>query len=106
MTHVGQRERITQNRVVKLFRETLGYDYLGNWEYRHGNSNVEVGLLRAYLRRRGYADALTDRALFKLTQAATDQSKELYYVNRDVYSLLRYGVKVKATWATRPRPSG
>ena len=96
MTHVGQRERITQNRVVSLFRETLGYKYLGNWEYRHGNNNVEEGLLRAYLQRRGYADALIDRAIFKLTQAASDQSKELYYVNQDVYSLLRYGIKVKA----------
>ena len=96
MTDVGQRERITQNRVVKMFRETLGYGYLGNWEYRQGNSNVEDGLLRAYLQRQGYEEALIGRAIFKLNQAATDQSKELYYVNKDVYSLLRYGVKVKA----------
>jgi hypothetical protein len=27
---VGQIERKTQQRVVKLFRDTLGYDYLGN----------------------------------------------------------------------------
>jgi len=96
MTTVGQRERATQNRVVKLFRETLGYDYLGNWEYRQGNSNVEEDLLRAYLHRRGYTEGLIDRALFKLRQASTDQSKELYYVNKDVYGLLRYGVKIKA----------
>ncbi len=96
MSTVGQRERATQNRVVRLFRDSLGYDYLGNWEYRPGNSNVEEDLLRAYLQRQGYADGLIDRALFKLRQAATNQSKELYYVNQDVYSLLRYGVKVKA----------
>jgi type I restriction enzyme R subunit len=96
MSTVGQRERATQNRVVRLFRDGLGYDYLGNWETRQGNSNFEEGLLRAYLQRQGYADALIDRAIFKLNQAATDQSKELYYVNKDVYSLLRYGVKVKA----------
>jgi len=96
MSTVGQRERATQNRVVRLFRGDLGYDYLGNWEYRPGNSNVEEDLLRPYLRRQGYADRLIDRALFKLRQAATNQSKELYYVNQDVYSLLRYGVKVKA----------
>ena len=96
MSKVGQRERTTQNRVVRLFRDSLRYDYLGNWEYREGNSNIEEDLLRAYLQRRGYEGALIDRALFKLRQAATDQSKELYYVNKDVYSLLRYGVKVKA----------
>ena len=28
---VGQIERKTQQRVVKLFRDTLGYHYLGNW---------------------------------------------------------------------------
>jgi type I restriction enzyme R subunit len=32
MTDIGQKERATQNRVIKLFRERLGYDYLGNWE--------------------------------------------------------------------------
>ena len=44
MSTVGQRERATQNRVVKLFRDTLKYDYLGNWEDRAGNSNIEEGL--------------------------------------------------------------
>ena len=34
MSIVGQIERATQDRVVRLFRERLGYQYLGNWEYR------------------------------------------------------------------------
>ena len=34
--NVGQIERKTQQRVVKLFRDTLGYDYLGNWIEREG----------------------------------------------------------------------
>ena len=50
MSDVGQIERKTQERVVKLFREQLGYDYLGNWEYREGNSNIEVELLTQNLR--------------------------------------------------------
>ncbi len=37
MSDVGQVERVTQNRVVELFRDYLGYEYLGNWEYREGN---------------------------------------------------------------------
>jgi len=96
MTTVGQRERATQNRVVALFRDTLGYRYLGNWFYREGNANVEPELLRDWLRAQGHDEALIGRALFALDKAANDGSKSLYDRNRAVYELLRYGVKVKA----------
>jgi type I restriction enzyme R subunit len=45
MSEIGQIERITQNRVIKLFRDELGYQYLGNWEERENNSNIEEELL-------------------------------------------------------------
>ena len=45
MSTVGQIEKKTQQRVVKLFRDTLGYDYLGNWSDREGNRNIEEKLL-------------------------------------------------------------
>ena len=97
MTSVGQREKVTQRRVVQLFREQLGYDYLGDWTDREGNRNIEEDLLRAFLRdRQGYDEALIDRALHLLTKAAGDSSKSLYDRNHAVYDLLRYGVKVKA----------
>ncbi len=32
MSDIGQPERHTQNRIVKLFREQLGYTYLGKRE--------------------------------------------------------------------------
>ena len=54
MSTIGQLERATQNRVIALFREELGYRYLGNWTDRDGNSNIEAGLLTAYLTRSGY----------------------------------------------------
>ncbi|MCC7362080.1 MAG: HsdR family type I site-specific deoxyribonuclease [Anaerolineales bacterium] len=95
MSKVGQIERATQRRVVALFRDTLGYDYLGNWEDRPGNSNIEERILRAHLKRQGYDDGLIDKALFALGRAAGDQSKDLYYVNQAVYDLLRYGVPVR-----------
>lgn len=38
---VGQIEKRTQRRVVKLFREALGYDYLGDWTDREGNASIE-----------------------------------------------------------------
>ena len=49
MSTVGQREKNTQQRVLKLLRDTLGYDYLGNWEDREGvdgkgNRNIEPAL--------------------------------------------------------------
>ena len=34
MSSVGQIEKKTQARVVKLFRDQLGYDYLGAWTDR------------------------------------------------------------------------
>src|SRR3990170_4237541 len=96
MSFVGQNERKTQQRVVKLFRDTLGYEYLGNWIDREGNANIEPALLRAWLKKRGVDDALIERALYVLDKAAGDTSKSLYDRNRDVYELLRYGVKVRA----------
>jgi len=95
MTNVGQRERAAQDRVVKLFRESLGYDYLGNWEYRPANSNIEEQYLRAFLGKQSCDDAIIDRALYRLNKAAGDQSKSLYDVNKAVYGLLRYGVRVR-----------
>ena len=96
MSNVGQPERKTQDRVVVLFREALGYEYLGNWEYREGNSNVEVELLVRNLRARGYADNLINKAIDKLkSDASLGGGRDLYEANRDVYGLLRYGVKVK-----------
>ena len=97
MTTVGQIEKKTQQRVVKLFRNTLGYDYLGDWTDRVGNRNIEPGFLRAFLKnKQGYDDGFIIRALHLLDKAAGDTSNSLYDRNRTVYDLLRYGVKVKA----------
>ena len=95
MSKVGQRERATQERVVSLFRDRLDYDYLGNWQDRAGNSNIEERYLRAFLQRQGYKNTLIRRALSKLGKVAGDQAKSLYDINKAVYSLLRYGVPVK-----------
>jgi type I restriction enzyme R subunit len=97
MSVVGQVERKTKARVVKLFRQQLGYAYLGDWADRIGNRNIEEDLLRKFLSgKQGYDEALITRTLHLLTKAAGDTSKSLYDRNRAVYELLRYGVKVKA----------
>ncbi|MGA2608108.1 MAG: HsdR family type I site-specific deoxyribonuclease [Terriglobia bacterium] len=95
MSTVGQIEKKTQRRIVELFRDTLGYDYLGDWTDREGNSNIEESYLRPFLQKRGYSDTLIKRALYKLNKAAGDTSKSLYDRNRAVYDLLRYAVKVR-----------
>ena len=88
-------ERITQNRVVKLFKEELDYTYLGDWEEREGNSNIEEVYLKKYLTRKGYSEAQISKAIFELQQIATNFNDSLYTTNKNVYSKLRNGVKVK-----------
>ena len=41
MSNIGKIERITQNRFIDLFQKELDYRYIGNWEERETNSNVE-----------------------------------------------------------------
>ncbi len=49
MTTVGQIEKKTQERVVALFRDTLGYIDLGDWTDRPNNRNIEPDCSRAWL---------------------------------------------------------
>ena len=96
MSIVGQIERKTQERVVELFRDQLSYDYAGSWEYREDNSHVEAELLTQNLLARGYDFVLADKAVSEIKKAASlGGGRTLYEANREVYDLLRYGVKVK-----------
>ncbi|ANH83169.1 restriction endonuclease subunit R [Niabella ginsenosidivorans] len=95
MTSIGQIERKTQNRIAKLFNEQLGYHYLGNWDER-GGSNIEEGVLRKYLTEtKKYSSELIEKVIFELSKAAGNQSESLYDINKAVYLMLRYGVKVR-----------
>ena len=93
--NIGDPERMAQHRAVRHFTEKLGYAYLGNWETREGNSNIEAGLLREWLLARGTDADIADAAIRKLRQAADNSSRSLYERNMEVYTLLRYGVQVK-----------
>ena len=95
MSKVGQKERDTQNHVIKLFRNKLKYAYFGNWEERSGNRNIEEEYLRAFLKRQGYSETLIGKAVYELKKVAEDQTRSLYDINKAVYGLLRYGVQVK-----------
>ncbi|MGM0586926.1 MAG: type I restriction endonuclease subunit R [Bacteroidota bacterium] len=95
MSDIGQVERNSQNRIVQLFQDRLEYDYLGNWEERSENSNVEEELLRTYLNRRYYDEGMVEKAIFELNKVAQNQTDSLYDINKEVYRLLRYGVEVR-----------
>ena len=96
MSNVSEVERQTQNHIIKFFKNILNYEYLGNWEKRlEENSNIEKDLLISYLRKQKYSENLITKAIYEINKAANDQNKDLYYVNREVYELLRYGIKVQ-----------
>lgn len=96
MNNIGKKERETQNRLIKLFQDELKYRYLGNWEEREGNSNVEDDILKEYLLKNGYSKKITGKAIYEFNKIASDKSKSLYDVNKAVYSMLRYGVTVQS----------
>ena len=96
MSTVGQREIKTQQRVIRFCKDELDYKYLGHWKDRPDNSNVEDDLLAGWLKRQGHSDKIITKVLHELNKAAgLGGSKTLDDANREVYSLLRYGVKVK-----------
>ena len=95
MSNVGQRERATQQRIVDFFQSELGYRYLGD-KHDQDNKNIDVAQLSTWLRQRGTSEMLITRAMRQLEiAAALGEGKKLYYANKEVYRLLRYGVKGK-----------
>ena len=96
MSTIGQRERATQQRLIQFFVKDLGYRYLGRSAGYAGDSNIDTDILSAWLKRRGVSDTLITRVLRQLDSAAAlGEGKKLYYANKEVYRLLRYGVKEK-----------
>lgn len=92
-------ERATQDRVVRLLSRELNYItlYGGNLQDRRNNSNIEIGALEEYLtEKKGYDHTLAKKAVAELKKAATMvATDDLYPVNKQVYHLLRYGIKVR-----------
>lgn len=95
MSAIGKPERVTQNRVIALFKDELGYRFLGDWSDRPDNSNMEDGLLGDYLTGAGYSPDQISRAIYLLKTESENPNRSLYDSNKAVYSYLRYGVPVK-----------
>ncbi len=62
MSEIGKKERETQDRVIALFRSELDYRYLGNWEKREDNSNIEKKILTDWLTKKGCSQNLIGKA--------------------------------------------
>lgn len=100
--NVGEKEKVTQKRVIELFKNKLGYSYLGDWNDRK-NSNIEVEYLKKYLKKVGYSSALTNKAINELVNLVGNQQLNLYDLNKCVYSALRYGIKVRENPGEAPK---
>ncbi len=95
MSDIGKPERVTQNRMIALFRNDLKYRYLGDWSDRPNNSNIEEKLLTDYLTAAGCSPEKISRAIYLLRTEAENPNRSLYDNNKAVYSMLRYGADVK-----------
>jgi type I restriction enzyme R subunit len=99
MPRINEAERKTQDRVLALFRDkaALGYEYYGDLRHQT-NTNIMTDKLMAWLvspKGGGYSASLAAKAIDILVRAAGNLQQGLYKANQDVYSLLKYGAKVK-----------
>lgn len=102
MPNIGDSERKTQNRVVKFFRDKLHYTYLGNL-HDSENRNIMQERLHTWLLKQGYSEKLAANAIDALVKTSTNLQQGLYHANKEVYSLLKYGAKVKESVEQSPK---
>lgn len=93
---IANYEKTTQNKVLEILSQELGYTYLGDWQNRE-NANIEKEYLQKFLKKQKYSDELINKAINHLEASAklgagNNFSDKLYTSNKEVYSLLRYGV--------------
>lgn len=101
-SHIGEPERPVQNRLLALFKEKLKYEYLGNYEYRTCNRNIERKLLFDYLMStKKWSGDEAKRAIAILEKEAYCTPQNMQEKNEKVYSLLRYGVNISPDVGTK-----
>ena len=93
--HNRNTERMTQDRVIRLFKEKLEYEYFGSWHTRPNNSNIAEEYLTRFLSKQGHSKEMISRTLDLLSQTIHQFDKKLYQRNKEFYSKLRYGVVTK-----------
>jgi len=101
MSTIGEAERKAQNRVISLVcgdksgnTGGLGWRYLGDWQKREGNANIEPDLLRSWLLKRNYVPEVVTQAIARLERESRMAGTKLYEANKSFYDMLRYGVAI------------
>ncbi len=105
--YIEKREREYQNDVVALFREELGYEYLGNLQCGKGktenhkggvNSPIIESEVRAYLGKAGYTQMQIDEAVLRLkTVCRLNERRKVNLLDKsnEVYDVLISGFSIK-----------
>ena len=86
-------ERETQNRIVKFFEKELGYKYLGNLEDEE-NFNIRWGDWKKFLSDSGYSAPFVESLQNEFFKTLSDFSQSPYHTNKEVYRILKYGLKL------------
>ena len=101
MSKIGEAERKAQDRVINLLCGDksgspggLGWRYLGDWQKRESNANIEPFLLRTWLEARGYAPEIITQAITLLEREARMDGTKLYEANQGFFNALRYGLAI------------
>lgn len=95
MNYIGKPERTTQNRIIQLFQNDLGYTYLGDWQEELRTQPIEETLVTQYLLQQGNSAEIAKKTVDELVKVAGSIPNSLYETNKEVYKLLRYGVTVR-----------
>jgi len=87
-------EQHTQQHVIGVL-QTLGFTYLGNWQHRESNSNIETEYLNDFLISQGHSVSEISKVYDELNKILSNKQDGLYEVNKAFYGKLRMGVGVK-----------
>lgn len=100
---IGKAEYKTQEKVIKFFKnkKILDYAYIGNLKDK-SNKNIIAERLEAFLKGKGYSETVARRAIDEIVRTAGDTQHDIYNVNKNVYELLKYGVKVRPNADSAP----
>ena len=93
MSKSAHPERETQKRIIKFFQKELGYNYLGNLEDSE-NYNVRWGDWKSFLTGNGYSAAFIESLQNEFNKILADFSQSPYHTNKEVYRILKYGLKL------------
>ncbi len=93
MSKSAHPEKETQKRIIKFFQKELGYNYLGNLEDSE-NYNIRWGDWKKFLSDSGYGAPFIESLQNEFNRTLADFSQSPYHTNKEVYRILKYGLKL------------